>query len=251
MAEPVDLQHVDADAPLRLEQSREGGISMRRHELCPACAGKPPAGGWQLRRSQENNLRHCAQSRRWRSRCRVQPKEPNCGSSPPRSAGTEKSSAMRVGSSATARERSARAALERTARGLNKTLPSTSAAKYQPARDGGRHPAQVLIVDVLNIYLADKAGKHARPDETKQRLLTLADFWQPFMLADVNGAAVPRVCHMARRPAMEVLQPGTYRPPATARRGRGRAPRVGGPSGSDQPSSSGRALLRDRLRRAP
>lgn len=31
------------------------------------------------------------------------------------------------------------------------------------------------------------AGKHARPEETKQRILTLADFWQPYTLADVNG----------------------------------------------------------------
>ncbi len=71
--------------------------------------------------------------------------------------------------------------------GAEQDLAQFIAAKYQPARDGGRHPAQVLVLDVLNIYLADKAGKHARPDETKQRLLTLADFWQPFMLADVNG----------------------------------------------------------------
>jgi integrase len=33
----------------------------------------------------------------------------------------------------------------------------------------------------------DKAGKHARPEETKQRVLTLADFWQSHTLADVNG----------------------------------------------------------------
>jgi hypothetical protein len=43
------------------------------------------------------------------------------------------------------------------------------------------------VLDVLNIYLAEKAPKHARPEETKQRILTLADFWQPYMLADVNG----------------------------------------------------------------
>jgi hypothetical protein len=37
------------------------------------------------------------------------------------------------------------------------------------------------------LYLADKAPQHARPDETKQRILTLADYWQPYTLADVNG----------------------------------------------------------------
>jgi integrase len=40
---------------------------------------------------------------------------------------------------------------------------------------------------VLNIYLADVAKNHERPEETKQRILTLANFWEPFTLADVNG----------------------------------------------------------------
>ena len=40
---------------------------------------------------------------------------------------------------------------------------------------------------MLNIYLSDKAPKQARPEETKQRVLTLADFWQSYTLADVNG----------------------------------------------------------------
>ena len=43
------------------------------------------------------------------------------------------------------------------------------------------------MLDVLNIYLADIAKGKARPEEIKQRVLTLADFWQPFTLADVNG----------------------------------------------------------------
>jgi integrase len=71
--------------------------------------------------------------------------------------------------------------------GAEQDLAEYIGAKYQPSRDGGRHPAQVLVLDVLNIYLRDKAGKHAKPEETKQRILTLADFWQPFTLADVNG----------------------------------------------------------------
>jgi integrase len=61
------------------------------------------------------------------------------------------------------------------------------AGKYQVPRERGRHPDQVLVLDVLNIYLADIAPKHVRPDETRQRILTLADFWQPYTLADVNG----------------------------------------------------------------
>jgi hypothetical protein len=41
-----------------------------------------------------------------------------------------------------------------------------------PSRERGRYPDQILVLDVLNIYLADKAQTHARPDETKQRVLT-------------------------------------------------------------------------------
>ena len=54
--------------------------------------------------------------------------------------------------------------------GAEQDLAEYIGCKYQPSRDGGRHPAQVLVLDVLNIYLADKAGRHARPDETKQRI---------------------------------------------------------------------------------
>jgi hypothetical protein len=60
-------------------------------------------------------------------------------------------------------------------------------SKYQVSRSRGRHPSEVLVLDVLNIYLADKAPHHARPGDTKQRILTLADFWQSSTLADVNG----------------------------------------------------------------
>ena len=60
-------------------------------------------------------------------------------------------------------------------------------ARYQAPRDRNRHPTQTLVLDVLNIYLADMAKNHARPEETKQRVLTLANFWEPFTLADVNG----------------------------------------------------------------
>ena len=82
---------------------------------------------------------------------------------------------------------SARAALEKTAQALNGRSANTSPTKYQVPRERNRHPSEILVLDVLNIYLADMAPKHARPDETKQRILTLADFWQSYSLADVNG----------------------------------------------------------------
>jgi integrase len=60
-------------------------------------------------------------------------------------------------------------------------------AKYEVSRKRGRHPDEILVLDVLNIYLAEIAVGHVRPNETKQRVLTLADFWQPYTLADVTG----------------------------------------------------------------
>ena len=61
------------------------------------------------------------------------------------------------------------------------------ASKYQPSKQRDRDPAETLILDVLNLYLTEIAPKHTRPEETKQRTLTLADFWQPYTLADVSG----------------------------------------------------------------
>src|SRR5262249_28638034 len=61
------------------------------------------------------------------------------------------------------------------------------ASKYKVSRESGRHPAQVLVLDVLNIYLSDVAPKHARPEETKQRFLTLAEFFEGDTLANING----------------------------------------------------------------
>jgi integrase len=68
-----------------------------------------------------------------------------------------------------------------------RALAKYIAAKYQPSRQRDRDPAETLVLDVLNLYLSEVASKHARPEETKQRILTLADFWQPYMLTDISG----------------------------------------------------------------
>jgi integrase len=98
--------------------------------------------------------------------------------------------------------------------GAEQALASYIASKYRPCRDHGRDPSRILVLDVLNIYLSDKACKHARPDETKQRILTLADFWQPFSLADVNG---PRCREYIRwrvgKPWKSSKPEKTHRPP--------------------------------------
>jgi integrase len=61
------------------------------------------------------------------------------------------------------------------------------ANKYQPNRRRGRHPSEILIADVLAIYLSDVAPRHAREPETKQRVLALDSWWADKTLADVNG----------------------------------------------------------------
>jgi integrase len=71
--------------------------------------------------------------------------------------------------------------------GAERALAAYITARYEVPRDPDRNPAQILVLDVLNIYLADVAKNHAKPEETKQRILTLAPFWEPYTLADVNG----------------------------------------------------------------
>jgi integrase len=72
--------------------------------------------------------------------------------------------------------------------GAERVLGEHLADKYQPNRRRSRHPAEILIADVLAIYLSDVAPLHARKHETKQRVLTLDAWWTDKTLADVNGA---------------------------------------------------------------
>lgn len=60
------------------------------------------------------------------------------------------------------------------------------ASKYQIVRSK-RHPSEILVLDVLNLYLAEAAPRHARPAETKQRIMALADFFHSDTLAQLNG----------------------------------------------------------------
>jgi integrase len=72
--------------------------------------------------------------------------------------------------------------------GAERAFGEHLANKYQPNRTRSRHPSEILIADVLAIYLTDAAPRHAREDETKQRVLTLDAWWADKTLADVNGA---------------------------------------------------------------
>lgn len=71
--------------------------------------------------------------------------------------------------------------------GAEQALAEYIARKYQVPRDRSRHPSEILVLDVLNIYLIDKAPKHSDPTITKARIMTLAGWWGDKTLADVNG----------------------------------------------------------------
>jgi integrase len=71
--------------------------------------------------------------------------------------------------------------------GAERALGEHLTNKYRPNRARGRHPPEILIADVLAIYLTDVAPRHAREAETKQRVITLDAWWSDRTLADVNG----------------------------------------------------------------
>jgi integrase len=72
--------------------------------------------------------------------------------------------------------------------GAERAVGEYLANKYQPNRTRGRRPTEILIADVLTIYLKDVAPRHARESETKQRVLALDAWWVDRTLAEVNGA---------------------------------------------------------------
>jgi integrase len=108
--------------------------------------------------------------------------------------------------------------------GAERALAEYITARYQVSRERGRDPAQILVLDVLNVYLADRAREHARPKETMQRVMTLAEYWEPYTLGDVSGRRcreyvkwrvrqVVRSCkpHLTNRPARFVTEAAVRR----------------------------------------
>ena len=81
--------------------------------------------------------------------------------------------------------------------GAERALQEYIAGKHEVSRERGRHPSQILVVDVLHIYVADKERLNpkraktktqiARAKEIGQRVLKLAEYWDGKTLADVNG----------------------------------------------------------------
>lgn len=85
--------------------------------------------------------------------------------------------------------------------GAEQNLAEYIASKYQLPRDRGRHPSQILVLDVLNIYLADVVAKQHDPSIATGRVMTLADWWGDRTLADVNGDSCRAyVAHRVKQP---------------------------------------------------
>ena len=76
--------------------------------------------------------------------------------------------------------------------GAERALAEYIAKKYTVPRERGRNPAEILILDVLNIYLIDKAPKHSDPTITKGRIMSCSScsrMWQchTYSLPPVRG----------------------------------------------------------------
>ena len=110
--------------------------------------------------------------------------------------------------------------------GAERALAEHIAKKYTVPRDRGRDPSQILVLDVLNIYLSDKAPKQSDPSITKARILILAEFWGDKTLADVNGTTCREyVAHRTAQPRRAAKPDVTGNPPSHGDRSR-RAPRA-------------------------
>ncbi|EHK53624.1 tyrosine-type recombinase/integrase [Allomesorhizobium alhagi] len=68
-----------------------------------------------------------------------------------------------------------------------KALASYITDKYKPQRERGRSLDEILIADVINVYLQDIAPKHASPADTATRLGFVLDFFAGKYLSDING----------------------------------------------------------------
>jgi len=98
--------------------------------------------------------------------------------------------------------------------GAERALAEYIAKKYTVPRDRGRHPSEILVLDVLNIYLLDKAPKHSDPSITKARIMTLAEWWGDKTLADVNGTTCREyVAHRIAQPRRAAKPDVTGNPP--------------------------------------
>jgi integrase len=60
-------------------------------------------------------------------------------------------------------------------------------SKHSAPRAGSRHPTEIEVADVLNIYLSDRVPDHADQIESVRRIAALEKFFGADTLADING----------------------------------------------------------------
>lgn len=59
--------------------------------------------------------------------------------------------------------------------------------KHTPTRERNRDPAEILIGDVVTVYLQDVVPSHAKPEETISRLSAINQFFGDKTLSEING----------------------------------------------------------------
>lgn len=72
--------------------------------------------------------------------------------------------------------------------GAEKALATYLGDKHEPSRRKFQNLDQILIADVMSIYLRDVVPEHARPEKTGERIAQLLEFWGEMTLADVSKA---------------------------------------------------------------
>lgn len=99
-------------------------------------------------------------------------------------------------------------------KGAEQALADYIGDKYEPSRKKGQDISEILIADVVAIYIRDKINDQARPEKAAERFVQLLEWWSTRSLDDING----RSCrdYVAWRCAMpwKSAKPGvTGKPP--------------------------------------
>lgn len=103
-------------------------------------------------------------------------------------------------------------------------LAAYIADKHEPSRKRRQILSEILIADVCQVYLRDKAPDHSRPQKTAERFEQLLDWWGNKTLEDVTGRScrdyVLWRCAMPRKASKPDVTgtPGRMVTPAGARR---------------------------------
>jgi integrase len=75
------------------------------------------------------------------------------------------------------------------------------ADKHEPRRAKDQQVSQVLITDVIAVYLRDKVGDQKRPEKAAQRFTQLLEWWAGKTLDEVNGRSCrDYVAHRCSQP---------------------------------------------------